>query len=78
VRWSFEIEIQRIANVQRQNLVSLLNHFIRHASQIADSIANIVETGCGGNLARLSNRHGLFRNVSGQNALLPAIDLSLL
>jgi len=35
---SFEIEVKRIANVQRQDLVSLLDDFIGDTSQVADRV----------------------------------------
>jgi hypothetical protein len=40
-----EIEVQRIADVQRKDFVSLLNDFIGDAGQVADGVADILEPG---------------------------------
>ena len=58
VRRSLEIEVERIADVQRQNFVSLLNDFVSYAGQIANGVANIVESGGGGDFAGLRGGHG--------------------
>jgi hypothetical protein len=57
VGWGLEVEVQRIADVQRQNLVALLNDFIGHASQVANGVANVIETLGGGDFAGLRDGH---------------------
>ncbi len=57
VRWSLEIEVERVAYIQRQNFVPLSRDFIRHASQITNGIADIVETLGSADLAALGKRH---------------------
>jgi hypothetical protein len=55
VRRSPEIEVERIANIQRQHLVPLLDDLVRNASQVADGIANVVEPLGGSDFVSLSS-----------------------
>jgi hypothetical protein len=43
MRWRLEVEVQRIADIQRKNLVTLGSDFIGNARQVADRVADIVE-----------------------------------
>src|SRR6266849_427448 len=44
----FEIESDRIADIQRDDLVTLVNDFIGDAREIADGVADLLEAGGGG------------------------------
>ncbi len=55
---SLEVEVERVANVQWQDLVSLFDDLVGYAGQIADGIADVVEAGGGGDLAGLRRGHG--------------------
>jgi len=57
VRRSFKVKVERVANVQRQNFVSLPRDLIGDACQVADRITNIFQAGGRRDLAELSNRH---------------------
>ena len=48
MRWCLEVEVQRIADVQRKNLVALGSDFVGNARQVADCVADIVEPRGGG------------------------------
>src|ERR1019366_1656615 len=59
VRRRLEIEIQRIADVERKDPVSLLHNFIGDAGQVADGVADVIEAGGGSNLvSRADGSHG--------------------
>ena len=57
VRRSLEIEVERVADVQRQNFVSLLDDFVSDAGQVANGVADVVEALGGGDLAGLGSGH---------------------
>ena len=42
-----EVEVERIADVERQNFVSLAGDLVGDAGQIANGIAHVFETGGG-------------------------------
>ena len=48
---SLKVEIERITDIQRENLVSLLDDFVGDARQITDGVANILESGCSNDFA---------------------------
>jgi len=52
-----EVEIERITDVERENHMSLLDDFVGNTRQIPDSVADVLESGCGGDFAGLSERH---------------------
>ena len=54
-----EIEGQRIADAERQDLVPLLNDLVGHAGKITNSVADVIETAGSGNLAALGEGHTL-------------------
>src|SRR5208337_4285861 len=58
VRGCGEIEVERIADVQRQDLVALASDLVGNAGQVANGIANIFEAGGRGDFAKLSQWHG--------------------
>ena len=58
MRRCLEIEVDGIANIQRQYAVTLPGQFIRQNRKIADGVANVLQPGRSGNLASLSDGHG--------------------
>ena len=54
---SLEIEVERVADVERENFVSLLDDFVGHAGQVANGVADIVETLGSGDLVGLGDGH---------------------
>ena len=57
VRRSLEIEVERVADVQWQNFVSLLDDFVGDAGQVANGVADVIEAGGGGDFAGLGGGH---------------------
>src|SRR5580704_8163216 len=57
VRWSMEVEVERVADVQGQYFVALCDDFVGHAGEVANSVADIVETPGGGYFAGLRGGH---------------------
>ena len=57
VRGSLEVEVKRVADVERQNFVSLPDDFVGDAGQVANGVADVFQTRGGGNFAGLSDRH---------------------
>jgi hypothetical protein len=57
VRRRLKIEVERIANIERKNFVSLPRNLIGYAGEVADRVANIFQTGGWRNLAKVRHRH---------------------
>src|SRR5580765_694653 len=52
-----EVEVDGVADIQRQDLVALLGNFVGHAGQITDGVADILQTLGSGNFPYLSGWH---------------------
>ena len=52
-----KIKVEGIADIERQNLVPLLGHFVRHARQITYRIADVLQTLGSSNFANLGGWH---------------------
>jgi len=57
VRGRLEVEVERVADVEGENFVSLACDFVGDAGEIADGVADVFQTGSGGDFAQLSYGH---------------------
>src|SRR5262249_22066251 len=51
-----EVEVERIANVQRKNFVSLSGDFIGNGGQVTNRVADVTEARSGSDLGNLCGR----------------------
>src|SRR5208282_3028650 len=70
VRGRLEIKVERVANVERQNFVSLPCDLVGNAGQIADSVPDVFETGCGSNFAKLCDGHNPTQITAGTPSII--------
>src|ERR1019366_3149052 len=52
-----KVEVERVADVEGQNFVSLAGYVVGDAGQVANGVADVFQAGGGGDFAGLSHRH---------------------
>src|ERR1039458_10367733 len=57
VRGRLEVEVERVADVERQNFVSLPGDLVGDAGQVANGVADVFQTGGWDNFAKLGQGH---------------------
>src|SRR5579862_1956282 len=65
---SLKIEVERIADIERKNFVSLLRDFIGDAGQVANGVPDVFKAGGRSDFAGLSDRHIRFQCKSAVSA----------
>jgi hypothetical protein len=61
VRRSLKVEVERVADVERENFVALPNDFICDASQVTNGVTHVIQAPGGVDFVDLSRGHGKAR-----------------
>ena len=60
-----EVKVERVADVERQNFVSLLCDLVGDAGQVANGVADVFEAGGRGDFAKLRHGHAEILTAEG-------------